>query len=88
MFAVVDLYVLATHNKSEKEFKPFEGTVVIFTVSLTSDEEDLNKAIAWEGIQLNLKYEDLERKMPVNVETGTGIFCYWSTIRSKRYPYI
>lgn len=56
VFVVGDVYILAAYNSSGEKLTTSEGSAVAFTVLATPDEVgELNKAIAWEGIQLYLK---------------------------------
>lgn len=56
VFVVGDVYILGAYNSSGEKLNTSEGTAVAFTVLATPDEvAALNKAIAWEGIQLYLK---------------------------------
>lgn len=56
VFVVGDVYILAAYNNSGEKLNTLEGTAVAFTVLATPEEVvDLNRAIAWEGIQLYLK---------------------------------
>lgn len=56
VFVVGDVYILAAYNNSGEKLNTSEGTAVAFIVLATPEEViDLNRAIAWEGIQLYLK---------------------------------
>lgn len=56
VFVVGDVYILAAYNNSGEKLNTSEGVAVAFTILATPEEVvDLNRAIAWEGIQLYLK---------------------------------
>lgn len=55
-FVVGDVYIDGAYNNSGELLESSEGTAVAFTVLATPEEVTaLNRAIAWEGIQLYLK---------------------------------
>ena len=56
VFVVGNVYILGAYNSSGEKLNTAEGSAVAFTVLATPEEVvELNRAIAWEGIQLYLK---------------------------------
>ena len=56
VFVVGNVYILGAYNSSGEKLNTAEGSAVAFTVLATPEEVvELNRAIAWEGIQLYKK---------------------------------
>ena len=55
VFVVGNVYILGDYNSSGEKFNMAEGSAVAYTVLATPEEVvELNRVIAWEGIQLYL----------------------------------
>lgn len=56
VFVLGDVYILEAYNSNGEVLATKEGSATVFTVLATPEEVELiNKAIAWDGIQLYKK---------------------------------